>query len=144
MSDGIRVPAMVCGVIFIVFGLVSIFVFGRLDEQKIKRCSKETKAVVVRIKEKGKAEDKSLEYVTDLVYTVDEQEYKVRYTLDKDLKMDTKIKLKYNPDDPSEHYIEGIDKTGGSSRVIGAVAIGAGLIVMAISGGVITTRTFGE
>ncbi len=143
MSDGIRIPALVCGVILIVFGLVSIFVLSIGNEKKIARCTEETKAVVVRVKEKGKAENKSLEYTTDLVYTVDEQEYKIRYTLTEDLKVDTKVKMKYNPADPTEHYIEGIDKTGGSHRVIGAVAMGAGLIVIVISGGVITTRTFG-
>ena len=135
---------MVFGGILILFGLISIFVLSRQNEQKIARCTKETKAVVTKIKTKGSAEDRNLEYVTDLEYKVDDQVYTLRYTLNMDMGVGKKIKMKYNPDDASEYYIAGIDSAGDGSRVIGVLSIGAGLVIIAISGGVISTRTYGD
>ncbi len=143
MGDSTRIPAMVVGAVLIVFGLISIFVFSRINEQKIARCTKDTKAVVTKVKEKGSKEDKSLQYETDLEYTVDEQVYTLHYTLNTDLGLGTKIKMKYNPKDASEYYIASIDQRGDSSRVIGVISAGAGLAVIAIAGGVISTRTYG-
>ena len=128
----------------ILFGLISIFVLGKKDEQKAARCTKENRAVVTKVKTKGNAEDRNLEYVTDLEYTVEGQVYTLRYTLNMDMGVGKKLKMKYNPDDASECYIVGIDTGGGGSRVIGVLAIGAGLAIIAISGGVTSTRTYGD
>ena len=137
-------PVMLFGGFLIIFGLISIFVTSRVNEQKIARCTEETKAVVTKVKTKGSAEDKSLQYVTDLEYTVDEQVYTMRYTLNKDMGVGSKIKMKYNPGNCAEYYIAGIDTVGDNSRIIGVLSIGAGLAVIAISGGVISTRTYGD
>lgn len=144
MGDSTRVPVMVFGGFLILLGLIAIFVMSRKNEEKIARCTENTKAVVTKVKTKGNAEDKSLEYITDLEYTVDGQVYALRYTLNKDMGVGTKIKMKYNPDDCAEYYIAGIDAMGDNSRIIGVMCIGAGLAVIAISGGVITTRTYGD
>ncbi|MBQ7586460.1 MAG: DUF3592 domain-containing protein [Lachnospiraceae bacterium] len=143
MGDSTRIPAMVAGAILIVFGLISIFVLSRMNEQKIARCTEDTKAVVTKVKTKGSAEDKSLRYETDLEYTVDEQVYTLHYSLNTDLGEGSKVKMKYNPKDASEYYIASIDKRGDNSRVIGVISAGAGLAVIAIAGGVISTRTYG-
>lgn len=143
MGDSTRIPAMVAGAILIVFGLISIFVLSRMNEQKIARCTEDTKAVVTKVKTKGSAEDKSLRYEADLEYTVDEQVYTLHYSLNTDLGEGSKVKMKYNPKDASEYYIASIDKRGDNSRVIGVISAGAGLAVIAIAGGVISTRTYG-
>ena len=143
MGDSTRIPAMVAGAILIVFGLISIFVLSRMNEQKIARCTEDTKAVVTKVKTKGSAEDKSLRYETDLEYTVDEQVYTLHYSLNTDLGEGSKVKMKYNPKDASEYYIASLDKRGDNSRVIGGISAGAGLAVIAIAGGVISTRTYG-
>ncbi len=143
MSDSARLPAMLVGGLLILYGLISIFVLSRSSEQRIARCTKDTKAVVTKVKPKGSAEDKSLEYVTDLEFTVDDQVYTMRYSLNTDLGVGKKIKMKYNPDDCNEHYIPSIDAVGDNSRIVGVICIAAGLAVIAISGGVISARSFG-
>ncbi len=143
MGDSLRTPAMIFGGLLIVFGLISIFLLSRLDDKRIQRCTERTDAVVVKIKQKGKVEDKSAEYVTDFEYTIDDNVQTSRYTLRTDMGMGTKVTLNYNPEDPSEYYIDGIDKNSNNSRITGIIAIAVGLVVVVIAGGIITTRTFG-
>ena len=134
---------MIIGALFMVFGIISIFLFSRMEDEKIRRCSEETKAVIVKVKQKGSIEDKSVSYITDFEYTVEDTVYSVRYVLNIDMGVDTKVKIRYNPDDPGELYIPGIDRTADNNRLIGILATGVGLVIVVIAGGVISTRTYG-
>ncbi|MCR5420708.1 MAG: DUF3592 domain-containing protein [Lachnospiraceae bacterium] len=144
MDNSLRISAFTVGVILILFGLISIFYLSSLSEQKIERCTEEVRATVVKVKEKGKKENKSQEYVTDIEYEIDDEAYKVRYVLKEYYEVGAKIDVMYNPENTSEYYIPGWDPNGNNNRIIGIISLMTGIVIIAIAGGIITTRTFGD
>ena len=135
-------PAMVMG------GIIIAVVMGGRTDQKLRRTTAETTGYVTSSYYEYDSDGDS-SYSITVEFEADGTVYSRTRDLSSDKKKGTSYIVRYNPDDPSEFYIEDFDRSSGQIRMLGILISAAGvpLTIVGLSGWVRGKRkekTFGE
>ncbi|HAG68994.1 MAG TPA: hypothetical protein DCL38_03360 [Lachnospiraceae bacterium] len=135
-------PAMVMG------GIIIAVVMGGRTDQKLRRTTAETTGYVTSSYYEYDSDGDS-SYSITVEFEADGTVYSRTRDLSSDKKKGTPYIVRYNPDDPSEFYIEDFDRSSGQIRMLGILISAAGvpLTIVGLSRWVRGKRkekTFGE
>ena len=124
---------LVLGIIAVIVGLVCIFVIAP-DRDKLKnRCTEKTSGVVTSVSETGDNDGGSSYYIT-VEYEASGKKYSDNLSTGTRVEYDETVTLWYNPDDPTECYIDGVTSSPFMFKLCGGVFIVVGAMFTLVDG----------
>ena len=125
---------LVLGILAVIVGLVCIFVIAP-DRDKLKnRCTEKTSGVVTSVSETRDNEGGGSDYYITVEYEVGGKKYSDNLSTGTRVEYDETVTLWYNPDDPTECYIDGVTSSPFMFRLCGGVFIVVGALFTLVDG----------
>ena len=122
---------MVVGILSIAIGLFFLLFYSKNQAKLIERCTKEVQGTVTNVEiELGTGEDDSDDIYVTVEYTVGDETYEVRKKSSKNYKEKEQLTVTYNPDDPTETFIIGVDEKVMTIRIGGIVFTIIGVLLL--------------
>lgn len=131
---------LVLAVVFIVSGLMLLFVLASSREKVWKRCTAEVYGNAVGVTRTSRSRG-GFYYNFTLEFEVDGRKYTDNYTECPEVEEGERLRILYDPDDPSVHCVPVVDTSPLLTRLTGAVLILIGTAIFIKASSVIKKRS---
>ena len=117
-------------VLFMVFGLMAVFVFSDQQADKEKKCTEKTQGIVTYVKMKH--DDDHTDYDISVQFAIGKEQFTYSTISGKYFSKGDKVTVMYDPDRHANYYVKELSSSPLTIRIVGGLFALIGLIVCII------------